>query len=163
MEGDPGETERNFCRNHTALDGTLNVFQDIDDYMHVRLAMGCGSERFFLGANLKWKSFSQFFSRQHLGKSTFRAIFRRVCEAESIEGCRSKPFASTHGLRGTCPTLLLQAGHSDSSVALRTGHRDMRYLKSYPNLQVSWGSSNNKGFVSWWSRWNEERRKEGFY
>lgn len=42
-----------------------------------------------------------------------------------------------HGLRATTVTLLLKAGHADSSVAMRTRHRDVRSLKSYQNLAGS--------------------------
>ena len=44
-----------------------------------------------------------------------------------------------HGLRATTVTLLPKAGHADSSVAMRTGHRDVRSLKSYQNLACSLG------------------------
>ena len=37
---------------------------------------------------------------------------------------------STHGLRATITTLLVEAGHSDSDIGMRTGHRDPRSLKT---------------------------------
>lgn len=58
-----------------------------------------------------------------------------ACEKEGVEGEGQKSWVTTHGLRRTLATLLFQNGHSDSSVALRTGHRDPKSLKSYQNLQ----------------------------
>lgn len=41
---------------------------------------------------------------------------------------------TTHGLRATMVTMLIDAGYSDSTIALRTGHRDLRSLASCQNL-----------------------------
>jgi len=60
---------------------------------------------------------------------------KNVCTVEGIAGSGKKGWVTTHGLRGTLATLLFENGHSDSSVALRTGHRDPRSLKSYQNLR----------------------------
>lgn len=42
-----------------------------------------------------------------------------------------KGSVSTHGLRGT---IIFEAGNSDSSVAMRTGHCNPRALKIYQHL-----------------------------
>ena len=41
---------------------------------------------------------------------------------------------TTHGLRATMVTMLIDAGYSDSTIGLRTGHRDLRSLVKYHNL-----------------------------
>lgn len=41
---------------------------------------------------------------------------------------------TTHGLPGTDTTLLVESEHCDSSISLRTGHRDLQCLKAYQNL-----------------------------
>lgn len=47
----------------------------------------------------------------------FRSIVKRVFQTEGLA------------------TILYEAGHSDSSVSMRTGHRDPRSLESYQNLR----------------------------
>lgn len=44
-------------------------------------------------------------------------------------GSGSKTWVTTHGLRDTMASLLFAAGNADSSVSLRTGHRDPRSLQ----------------------------------
>ena len=46
---------------------------------------------------------------------------------------------TNHGLRSTVIIRLCECGHADSSVALRSGHRDMRLLKAYQNLRGQLG------------------------
>ena len=58
-----------------------------------------------------------------------------ACLAEGIAGSGHRNWVTTHGLRGTLATLLFENGHSDSSVGLRTGHRDPRLLKSYQHVR----------------------------
>lgn len=52
-----------------------------------------------------------------------------------MSGCGEMPWVTTHGLSGALATLLFESDHADSSVAMRTGHRDMRSLKSNKNLR----------------------------
>ena len=78
---------------------------------------------------------SNFFKNQHLGRNTFSKIVKDVCASNGISGTGSKKGMTTHGLRGTVTTLLVEAGHSDSAIAMRTGHRDPRSLKNYQNIQ----------------------------
>lgn len=52
--------------NRPSLDGNLNIFEYIGAFMLVRMAMDCGTDRFFLGANQKATKFGDFFRRQHL-------------------------------------------------------------------------------------------------
>eukprot|EP00171_Calliarthron_tuberculosum_P022929 IDg22929t1 len=46
---------------------------------------------------------------------------------------------TTHGLRATMISLLVQADYDDSTVALRSGHRNLNSLKRYHNLKGAVG------------------------
>lgn len=52
--------------NKTCLDGKLNLFGDIEDYMRVRSAMDGGSDR-FLAVN-RTTTFDKCLKRQHLSR-----------------------------------------------------------------------------------------------
>lgn len=58
-----------------------------------------------------------------------------MCREVGISGTGVKEGMSTHGIRGTVTTLLVEAGHLDSAILLRTGHRNRQSLKHYQNLQ----------------------------
>ena len=74
-------------------------------------------------------------------------VVKKVCEEEGIAGSGVKSWVTSHGLRGTVATLLVQSGHADSSVAMRTGHRDPRSLKSYQNLRGMEGLQQQRDLV----------------
>lgn len=54
-----------------------------------------------------------------------------------MSGSDIKNFMSTHCLRGALASLLFEADHLDSSISMRTGHRDSRSSPSYHNLRVA--------------------------
>ena len=74
-----------------------------------------------------------------MGKNSSFRIVKDVCDALGLQGCGARKNMTMHGLRAAAVTLLLKAGHADSSVAMRTGHRDVRSLNSYQNLAGSLG------------------------
>lgn len=59
---------------------------------------------------------------------------RQVFDSENVtrEGVCDE--MGLHGIRGTVITSLFEAGNSESSVALRSGHRDKRSFEAYHNL-----------------------------
>ena len=118
-----------------ALGGIINIFEDIDDYMSVRMHMLVVSDIFFLDYKASGATMSNFFKNQHLGRDTFSKIEKDMCASNGIFGTGSKKGMTTHGLPGTVTTLLVETGHSDSAIAMRTGHRDPKFLKNYQNIQ----------------------------
>ena len=128
-----------FVWNRVALDGMVNVYYDIDNYMQMKRSMDATTNRCFLGFNLRAKTFSKYLKRIPLGKNSFFRIVEDVCDSLGLRGCGARKNMTTHGLRATTVTLLLKAGHADFSVAMRTKHRDVRSLKSYQNLAGSVG------------------------
>ena len=121
--------------NRSSLGGLLNVYRDIDEYLKIREDIGLESDRFILGYNAKGTGLSSYFKKQHLGRNSFSKIVKTVCASLGSSGTGVKPGMTTHGLRCTVTTLLVEAGHSDSSIAMRTGHDDPCSLRNYQNLQ----------------------------
>ncbi len=54
--------------------------------------------------------------------------------AERAPGADLINTMASHGLRGAMASLLSEAGHSDSSVSMKTGYRDVNRLQNYQNL-----------------------------
>lgn len=65
-----------------------------------------------------------------------------------MEGSGSKSSVTTHGLRGTLATFLLEAGQSDSSVSMRTDPRYFKSLKSYQHLRRGGGREHQWDIVT---------------
>ena len=127
--------------------GSINFFQDIDLYLRLRDDLDSGTDRFFLAINHHAASQHQFFKRSAIGKNHFSKIVKDVCKREKIVGSGTRNWVTTHSLRGTLATILFGAGHSDSSVAMRTGHRDPRSLKSYQNLRGTKGREQQRDLL----------------
>jgi len=129
------------------LDGTLNVFEEVDQYMQIRSEMPKQNPRFFLQPSRKDPSTlkpAQFFNNQPIGVNSFQSLVKNMCIAEKIRGNGVHEYVTNHGLRGTMTSLLLDAGFSDTAVSLRTGHRNNDSLKSYKNNQGSSSFSQQK-------------------
>jgi len=120
------------------LDGTLNVFEEIDEYIELRNKMEKQNPRFFLQASRRnpiLLQLTEFFNDQPIGVSSFRNLVKNVCIAENVRGNGVHDYVTNHRLRGTMTSLLLDAGFSDTTVSMRTGHRNNDSLKSYKNNQ----------------------------
>lgn len=115
------------------------MYEDLYDYMKLRKAMAMHSNGDFLGFNLKAKTFSTFLKKAPLRKNSFFESSGTFVTAIGIKGCGFRTRMTMHGLRATTVTLLLQAVDADSSVAMRTGHREFRTRKSYHNLIAGLG------------------------
>ena len=128
-----------FVWNRVALYGMVNVYDDIEYYMQMRRSIDASTNHFFLGFNLKAKSFSKYLKKTTLGKNSFFRIVKDVCDALGLRRCGARKSMTMHGLRATTVILLPKARHADSSISMRTEHRDVRSLKSYQNLACSLG------------------------
>lgn len=82
---------------------------------------------------------STFFLKQHIGRYTFFAIVHRVCSTLDLRGDGAVDYVTTHGLRSTMISLLINAGFDDATITLRTGHRCISSLRSYHNLRSDLG------------------------
>lgn len=58
-----------FIWNRVALDGLVNVYEDLEDYVKMRKTIDMSSNRFILGFNLKAKEFSTFLKKAPLGRN----------------------------------------------------------------------------------------------
>lgn len=88
-----------------------------------------------LSVNLKGNSPRECFNRQPIGEKSFGTIVKNACIVKNICSSGTKHWVTSHGLRGIQASILFEAGNSESSVAMRTGHRDPKSLKSYQNLR----------------------------
>lgn len=88
-----------------------------------------------------------FFIRGPLGRNKTSNLISKLCKAEGVRGIGEKDHVTTHGLRATTTSLLVEAGHPDSSTAMRTGHRDMRSLKNYQNLSGAIGKRQDQDIL----------------
>ena len=84
----------------------------------------------FLSVNVSATDFSKIFRNQNLGRKKLKSILKSVCGSLKIGGSNENAEITLHSLRGTAASILLESGCSDSNVAMRTGHRDLRSLKS---------------------------------
>ena len=124
-----------FDWDRPALNGILSVFEDIDDYMSVRMHMSVGSDRFSLSYKAGGAVVSYVFKNQPLGCKTFSKIVKDVCACNGIAGTGNKKSMTTNGLRGTVTTMRVEAGHSDAAIAMRTGNKDPKFLQNYQTIQ----------------------------
>jgi len=121
------------------LDGALNVYEEFESYFELRKEAKITSNRFFLQTtrkkNVSGLSKSQFWVDSPIGKNGFKGIVKNMCLAEGIKGNGVHDYVTTHGLRGSMSSLLLEAGFSDTAVAQRTGHRSLDSLRNYKDPQ----------------------------
>lgn len=82
------------------LNGRLNIYQDIENYMSIRSSLDVGTDRFFLAINMRGNRFEEFFKRQHLGRNSFTRIIADVCKAEGIPDAKAKNLMAPHDLLG---------------------------------------------------------------
>lgn len=106
-----------------------------------------GTDRMFLGVNRNARIVSLLFTRPALGKNMFSTILKQVCKQESVTSDECKTWPSNHTLRDTLEIILIEVGYYDSKVARRTGHREMRSLKSYQNLREDEGLNQQRSIL----------------
>jgi len=124
--------------NFSVLDNTLNVYKEIDEYLRIRSKMEKKNTRFFLQPSRKDPHKllqTEFFNNQPIGVSIFKGLVKNMCITENLTGNGVHNYVTNHGLRGPMASLLLDAGFSDTTVSLRTGHRNNDSLKNYKNNQ----------------------------
>ena len=97
------------------------------------------SDRFFFGVkkggNVYGEEPGTFFTKQHIGRHTFMNIVKRVYATVGLRGDGADNVVTTHGLRAKMVSLLINAGFDDSTITLRTGHRNIASLRNYHNLR----------------------------
>ena len=89
--------------------------------------------------NKNAKSPDLFLKKTPIGKNSFSVIVKDMCKSSNISGSGVLSFMTMHGLRATMTSLLIEAGHGDSSIVLRTGNSSVDTLKRYHNLHGAEG------------------------
>ena len=94
------------------------------------------NKRFFLQITFrpKYDRPLTFFRDAHFGKNSFSSTFKECFQAEGATVIEDHEYPTTHRLRGTMCALLIETGHSDSSIMERTGPRLQESLKHYQHL-----------------------------
>jgi len=120
------------------LGGLVNLYGIIKEYLDFRVGFWDGSMRFFLSTRQSagaGQGLERFFMKGNLGKNSFTKIVSSVCAAAGVDGDGANATVTTHGLRATMTTLLIDAGYDDSTISLRTGHRNVQSLRNYHSLR----------------------------
>lgn len=136
--------------NMELVDGLLNPFSLVVDYFNIRLQMGPFSNRFFLQLAKKpdGKKRIHWFKKMAIGKNSFKGMVTDMCNAAGVKGTGLQNHMTDHGLRATMISQLIAAGHSDSSIILRTGHSSVDTLARYHNLQGVEGFKQQMGIFN---------------
>lgn len=144
------------------LGGIVNFFTVIEDYLCIRKLMSTSSDRFFMATKSRASSTDpkDFFTKQHVGKNKFGEIVGSVCSRLGIVGDGPRENVTTHGLRATMISLLVEANYDDSTIALRSGYRNLDSLKRYHNLRGSVGLEQRGKMLKYEQVQPAKRRKE---
>lgn len=119
------------------MDGLINPFRLIVDYLKLRCSMGPFSNRFFLQVANKTvgKKRTQWFKKSPIGKNSFSEILKTMCREAGIRGDGLHDHLTNHSLRSSMINRLIETGHADSATVLRSNHASIDTLTRYHNLQ----------------------------
>ena len=126
------------------LGGRINFYGVIKEYLGIRMKIDSATNRFFMGLKTTGRGLTssdpkQYFTKQPLGMNSFNNIVKNLCLRLGVRGDGAFSTVTTHGLRATMVTLLIDAGYDDAIITLRTGHRDVKSLRNYHNLRGNIG------------------------
>lgn len=76
------KTQQRTFFNESYLDGSVNFFEDIDQYLTISAQLDVGKGSFFLGINRKVATTRAFFRLQARERNTFGTIAKFVFQAE---------------------------------------------------------------------------------
>jgi len=85
---------------------------------------------FFLSANQSLKA-KTLLKKSPLGRNSFTDYFNEVIESCGTRGVGFNERPTLHSLRSTLISKLQRAGHSESQICQRTGHKSITSLQSY--------------------------------
>lgn len=115
------------------LEGCLNGFKIYGNMVSIRPE--CNKKRVFLHINLGRTIPEQVFKRQHLGKGFFERSVKTICLEAGVTGSGLNGYLTNPGLRSSMTPFLIEAGHTGSSIILRTGHSNTTIMARYHNMR----------------------------
>ena len=126
--------------NEIVLSGRINIYSIIREYLEIRLKIQTSTNQFSLGLKTTVKDLcggdtKKYFMKQPLGRHSFTKIVSNFCSKLGLRGDGAHEIVTTHGLRATMVTLLIDAGYHDATITLRTGHHDVKSLRNYHTLR----------------------------
>lgn len=93
----------------------------------------------------------KYLKGQPMIPNTFMCLVKKPCVCEKVEREGSENWSTTRGMRRTLAIILFEHEHSASSVALKAGHCDLNYLRSYQHLWEETGLAQQRRLPSSWS------------
>lgn len=129
------------------LNGKLNVFKDILEYMELTKNRN-EEDHFFCTINYGTYNKNKFFKDVNLGEPTIGKYVTEACDALGIKGLGSKDHMTIHGLRATVITPLFETGQTATCIQLRSGHKSIETLKDYRNLRGSTGRAQQRNILA---------------
>lgn len=78
----------------------------------------------------------EFFKRKHLGRDVFDWAVKTISNEAGASGSGLNDHMTNHGLHASMTSLMVEAGHADRSIILRTGLSNKTKLARYHNLHV---------------------------
>ncbi len=90
-----------------------------------------------------------------LGEKTFNEKIRAACVIAGLQGEGFVNIITANSLRATMIQWLLDANHPETVIAKKTGHKDMKSLKSYNNLR---GDQSKAQQTNMFGAFNEKKR-----
>lgn len=77
----------------------------------------------------------QFFKRQNLERGLFERSVKTIFNEAGVKGSVLNSYMPNYGLQSSRKSLLLDAGNTDSSIILRTGHFSASTLARHHKLK----------------------------
>lgn len=121
----------------TLVGGRVNLYQMYKKILEIRPQTE--SKRLFLQIKRGSMKPYEFFKKQNLGKGFFDRAMKTMCLEAGFTGSGHNEYCTNHGSRGTMITFLVEAGHPDCSIILRSGHADATTVTRYHNLRGAEG------------------------
>lgn len=120
--------------NKDLIDWRVTVYQMGSHYLTFWPQYNLDS--FFLQVFRKMFYEKDFFKRPNFGKNYCYQVLKKICKAANISGTDLLTYLTPRSLRASMTFLLIEAGHSNRNIVLRTGHGTVTTLTTtYHNLQ----------------------------
>lgn len=125
------------CFTLRVLGGRFNFYKMIENILSIR--PDCDSDRLLLQIKRGLAKPEEVFTRQHVGKAFFDPAVKPICREAGVRCLGMNEYLTNYGLRSSMTSLLTDAGHTDSSKILHTGHSNTTTLARYHHLRGNEG------------------------
>ena len=113
--------------------------------MDIRLKIQTSTNQFFLRLKTTGKDLYGGDPKKYLRSSHWAGpltkIVLNLCSKLGVRGDGAHEIVTTHDLRATMASLLIDAGYDDAIITLRSVHRDAKSLRNYHPLRGNIGAN----------------------